>query len=158
MWSLSWRTSVASILQGTMTESQFAAILLLPLAHYAADFELQNNRMALMKSKEIRWLTAHVAIYSTLFMVLFGVWFGVITFVTHFVTDFVTSKWSRRKFPFVPSPIKAGLLHDHEGRKGRSRHRFFCVIGLDQMIHAYTLLLTVIYCPLEGVFGILRTL
>lgn len=104
-------------------------LFLLPLVHYIADFELQNDWMALGKSKRLLPLTVHVGVYSLCFALLFGWQFGLITFVCHWATDFVTSRitsklWEKQK-----------------------RHRFFCVIGLDQMIHSYCLLLTFLSYP-----------
>lgn len=125
-------------------------LLLLPVIHTIADFELQSDEMAINKSKSLKWLSLHVLIYSSVFAVIFGPLFGLVTFVTHFVTDYFTSKWSRSKFPWLPQPklserYKITLYQDFEGWNGRSRHRFFCVIGYDQMIHAYTLAATVLW-------------
>ena len=92
------------------------------LVHYVADFLLQNDWMAVNKSKHWGALTLHVAVYSLVFTLLLGWQFGLITFVTHFVTDAITSRWTRSLY----YPVF-------------KRHWFFCVIGLDQLIHAYTL-------------------
>lgn len=140
-----------------MPPEMLLAILLLPATHYLADFELQTNSMAIGKSKSLKWLTLHVSVYSIVFMMLFGWRFGVVTFATHFATDFWTSRWSSRKWPFVPLLHVSGALRDRDGEGGRSRHGFFCVVGLDQMIHSYTLLLTVFWLKPE-VFVVLKLL
>lgn len=101
-------------------------LLLLPLLHYIADFELQTNWMAINKSKRIDALFVHVMIYGGVFGLVFGWKFSVVTFVLHFLTDLVTSRWSSYYFT-------------------RDRHRFFCIIGFDQMLHAYSLVATAVW-------------
>ena len=128
--------------------------------HTLADYRLQSDKMAVNKSKSLGWLSLHVAIYTTTFM-LYG-WlvgwtsyqfhmFGLITFCTHFLTDFFTSRLSRRVFPWLPQTwkvvdettgIERGVYLDYEGSNGRSRNRFFNVLGVDQLIHFFTLALT----------------
>jgi hypothetical protein len=90
--------------------------------HYVADFLLQTDWMAVNKSKRWDALTVHVLIYSLVFTLLYGWLFGIITFVTHFITDAITSRISRRLY----YPV----FH---------RHWFFAMIGLDQLIHMFTL-------------------
>lgn len=128
------------------------SILLLPLLHYIADFELQNNWMALGKSKRLLPLLAHVTVYAGCFGLVFGWQFGVVTFATHFLTDFVTSRWTSKLW-FLPLHSLPSLHKISESRyvpthwtyDTGTRHRFFCVIGLDQMIHSYTLLFSTLY-------------
>lgn len=133
-----------------ITTSVWTVLLLLPLIHTIADFELQTDEMAINKSKSLKWLSLHVLAYSSLFTLVFGLLFGLVTFCTHFITDFFTSRWSRSKFPWLPQEKLSAqhgitLYQDFEGWNGRSRHRFFCVIGWDQLIHTYTLVATVIW-------------
>jgi len=52
--------------------------------------------------------------------------FGI-TFITHWVTDYFTSKWTSRLW------------------EEKQVHNFFVVIGLDQLIHATSLLITFNY-------------
>lgn len=127
------------------------SLLLLPICHYVADFELQTNCMSLGKSKSIKWLSIHVGIYAACFTVVFGPVFGIITFVTHFLTDYVTSRWTTKLWflplkPLQETPWIQGYgVQVYWTYERETRHRFFCVIGLDQMIHAYTLIFTVFY-------------
>ena len=124
------------------------------IVHTVGDFTLQNNFMAVNKSKRLDALLLHVLIYSFTFL-LFTVFAGydfeklplffLITFLSHFVTDFVTSRISRALFPFIkawPSIPDDREYIDMEGREGRSRHRFFECIGYDQLIHFTTLSFT----------------
>ena len=121
--------------------------------HFIADFLLQTDWMAINKSKRWDALTIHVTVYSLAFALLLGPLFGLITFVTHFVTDTVTSRITRRLFPWSPSVSDARVYIDYEGDPSglglqRSRHWFFCAIGLDQLIHYATLALTYDYLVL----------
>jgi len=125
------------------------AILLLPIIHYIADFELQNNWMALGKSKRLWPLTIHVGVYALCFVMVFGPLFGVITFITHFITDYVTSRWTSKLWFFHMTRVdwegpNNTMRELFEVKVPNTRHQFFCGIGLDQMIHQYTLLLTVL--------------
>ena len=100
------------------------------LIHYIADFQLQNDWMAVNKSKHWGALTLHCLVYSLCFL-YWGWLFALITFVTHFITDAITSRMTRALY----YPV----FH---------RHWFFAVIGLDQLIHYTTLALTFKYiCP-----------
>ncbi len=94
--------------------------------HFIADFILQTDTMATMKSKSSKWLSIHVIVYSIPFL-YFGWLFALINGVSHFVTDFITARatsylWQKEK-----------------------RHWFFVVIGFDQAIHMTTLILTYHY-------------
>lgn len=130
------------------------SIALLPIIHYLADFELQTDWMALNKSKEPIALFVHVMVYSLCFFIIFGWQFGLITFATHWATDWITSRMTSKLWFFQDAgmggddpkvwPYKP-LYSCVEGR----RHRFFCVIGLDQMIHTYCLLGTVLITGAE---------
>ena len=142
----------------------FLAGLSIPIAllavHTFADFRLQSDDMAVNKSKSNYWLTLHVLVYTATF-ILYGRlvgwdwetvgWFALITFITHFLTDYVTSRLGRRVFPWIPQTWTVleeatgkdvGVYLDHEGRNGRSRNRFFSVLGADQLIHFFTLAVT----------------
>jgi hypothetical protein len=77
--------------------------------------------------------------------------FAVATFVTHFVTDAVTSRVASRRwfFTFVLAGKNWRTLGPGVQREEEAfyvdigdPHRYFCWIGLDQLIHAWTLTLT----------------
>ena len=116
-------------------------IILIFLAHWVADFLCQTHEMSLKKSKSILWLSYHVLIYTLVTTAIWSLCFNnlivdmlttiplifVITFSSHWVTDFFTSKWTSMLW----------------GKQ--SIHNFFVVIGMDQLIHATTLLLTFNY-------------
>jgi hypothetical protein len=118
--------------------------LALLVVHFIGDFLLQNDWMAVNKSKRFDALALHVTIYSACF-VLYGFTFVALTWVTHFLTDAITSRATSALFFFAPSglpgPHNQALWTYLPGR----RHWFFVVIGLDQLIHVFTLALTYAY-------------
>jgi len=103
---------------------------LILLAHWMGDFLLQTSDMATRKSHSIKWLTYHVATYSTIllvfsFFLLPGntfLYYTLINALLHWVTDFFTSKVTAK---YLKQP-----------------RIFFTVLGMDQLIHAVTLYLT----------------
>lgn len=110
--------------------------------HFLADFVYQSREIATTKSSNNISLLKHVGTYTyvfivqsvldiTLFSALRDNWktasidrhiaFIAINVVLHFVTDYFTSRASTKAY-------QAGDLH-----------RFWCIIGFDQMLHATTL-------------------
>ena len=94
--------------------------------HFLGDFVLQTDWMAQNKSKSVWPLTAHVLVYSGVFVVPFGWKYALANGLVHWYVDFVTSRitsqlWARKEV-----------------------HWFFTVIGLDQAIHLSTLVLTLV--------------
>jgi len=116
-------------------------IILIFVIHWASDFLCQTHEMSLKKSKSILWLSYHVIVYTLMTTFLWSIFFGNmmvnplitillifgITFITHWITDYFTSKWTSRLW------------------EEKQVHNFFVVIGLDQLIHATTLLITFNY-------------
>ena len=98
-------------------------ILALIWLHWLADFVLQNDKMAINKSKSFYWLTVHCLIYGCLFN-FFGWRFALVNTVAHFVVDGISSRCTTWLW-----------------LKGE-RHWFFVTVGLDQVIHVSILLLT----------------
>lgn len=101
-------------------------ILTLVWLHFVADFLLQNDWMALNKSKRYIPLFVHVIVYSFPFLI-FGWQYALINGIAHFATDWGSSRatsWLYAK---------------------QQRHWFFVVIGLDQSIHLTTLFVTYLY-------------
>ena len=116
-------------------------IILIFAFHWVSDFVFQTHEMSLKKSKSNLWLTYHVVVYSAVTSILWLIFFGMeietvlftfslvfgITLVTHWITDYFTSRWTSRLWA------------------EKEIHNFFVVIGLDQLIHATTLLITYNY-------------
>lgn len=119
----------------------FYGMLLLLFVHWIADFVCQSDRVALNKSKSNEVLVEHVTIYTIGLLIgsiplcIFildhpggmplGEWLLLNAFL-HFCTDYVTSR------------INARLYTNH-------RHYFFVMIGFDQLIHFFTLGLTMVW-------------
>lgn len=115
-----------------------AFVIWLLFAHFIADFVCQTHGMATNKSKNWVALGAHVFVYDIvvtagviLLSVAFhrgnpmtSVWFYYITGAAHFATDAITSRITAKLWA-------AQRVHD-----------FFVVVGLDQWIHATTLIVT----------------
>lgn len=125
--------------------------LALLTAHFIGDALLQNNWMALGKSKRFLPLTVHAAVYATCFLP-WGAKFVLVTFITHWLTDFCTSRVSSKLWflPMQPIPVK----DPQEGIRiwthycyidDSKRHWFFVWLLLDQLIHFFTLAFTAYY-------------
>jgi len=97
-------------------------IIALLVLHFLGDFPLQNDWMANNKSNSILPLVFHCLVYAALFLP-FGICFFAITFLIHFVLDFITSRVNKKLYSL-------------------DKHLFFVNLGLDQMIHQATLMLT----------------
>lgn len=103
------------------------------LIHWFADFCLQTDEQARMKSRSDEKLFDHVSMYSICWFIaslivledaVKSAIFAGITFLTHYGTDRVTSKISKKFFD----------KNDY--------HNGFVVIGFDQMIHYFQLIAT----------------
>lgn len=118
----------------------FYALLWLLVVHWIGDFLLQSDWMAINKSKSNEALTTHVVIYGLAISVgvipivialgvdnrnAVGTWM-LINAAVHWATDYVTSRITAR-------------LHE------KHRHYFYVMIGVDQLIHYFTLALTMIW-------------
>jgi hypothetical protein len=101
----------------------FIICLILIWIHFIADFVLQNDKMALNKSKSNLWLGIHSIVYILPFFWC-GWIFMVINGLSHFIIDYVTSRGTTKLFI-------AG-----------KRHWFFVLIGFDQALHLSILILT----------------
>jgi Protein of unknown function (DUF3307) len=115
--------------------------------HFFADFLCQTDRMATGKSKSLLWLTIHAATYALAMCPMgfyldhevYGHFIGfgwgvgsswlVINFALHWITDFLTSRWTSHLYrKHLENPKEEWLFQPYV-------HWFFCVIGLDQVIH-----------------------
>lgn len=101
-------------------------LCLLIIFHFVGDFLLQSDEMAIKKSSNNKWLLIHGCMYGWLF-IYFGILFAVVNTVAHLITDYFSSRATSMLY-------KAG-----------QRHWFFVVIGLDQMIHLLTLVISYHY-------------
>lgn len=101
-----------------------STICILLCIHFVADFVLQNDWMAINKSKSILALSTHCTVYSACFLVYCSPQFTAINFLLHMGVDAITSN-----------------ITSYLYQKGQ-RHWFFVVIGLDQLIHQLTLIYT----------------
>ncbi len=97
-------------------------MLIIIWLHFIADFLLQSDKMAMNKSRDIRQLGIHCAVYALPFL-LFGIEFALITCGAHFIIDFISSRLTSYYW------------------KTKQRHWFFVTIGFDQAIHLTCLIL-----------------
>jgi len=101
-------------------------VLIVVWLHFLADFVLQNDKMALNKSKSNMWLGLHAFIYMLPFL-LFGWKFALINGVLHFIVDYMTSRGTSKLWA------------------AEERHWFFTLIGFDQAVHLTCLFVTLNY-------------
>ena len=108
-------------------------VLILIILHFIADFILQTDWQAKNKSTNNIALLKHTRNYSCVFLFLYFITplsfnntlsFIGVTFVLHTLTDYITSRISSYFF-----------------KKG-DNHNFFVVIGADQVLHYFQLILT----------------
>lgn len=134
-------------------------LLILLTLHFVGDFLLQSDWMALNKSKSWDALLMHALVYVVPFTVWFmltndspaAVKFLAVTLVAHFLTDAVTSRWTSRLW-FIETTMAGSMTRYPNDESTRAmtyfvdvkptRHWFFVVIGLDQLLHAWQLGLT----------------
>lgn len=114
----------------------FVTIIGLTFGHWFADFVLQTRKIAETKSKSLRSLFTHVALYTAnIACVMVPIlirqynWKLVVAFILvngfcHLVTDFATSKMS-------------AVAYQNEDKS-----QFWNIIGFDQSIHWSHLLIT----------------
>lgn len=108
-------------------------ILFILFIHWLSDFVLQTDYQARNKSKRLKALITHTALYSLAWISLWPLlgkytfYFIGITFIAHTFTDFFTSK------------LNAKLRSDNNERK------FFISLGFDQFLHHVQLILTYNY-------------
>jgi len=127
---------------------------LIALNHFFADFLCQTDKMAVNKSKSIKWLTIHACTYiiamcpmglyldHSTYGHFIGWGWGVgsswlaINLILHWITDFFTSKWTGYLYKKHLADPKAEWMFQPYV------HWFFCVIGFDQTIHFACLFFT----------------
>jgi hypothetical protein len=119
-------------------------IIIIFIIHYVADFLCQTRKIADNKGKDIRYLLLHGLDYTLVMsgiLILIGfiasvvsfeigfTWkqlisFGLINGLMHTITDFISSKFTSKFYA------------------KKYYHAFFNVIGLDQLVHTITLIIT----------------
>lgn len=119
----------------------FWGLLWLLMVHFIADFVLQSDWMAQNKSKSNQALGLHVTVYTAtllfgsiplLFILnhgggsIIGVWV-LLNGAAHFATDYITSRVNSRLWT------------------AKEVHWFFVGVGADQLIHYFTLALTMVW-------------
>jgi hypothetical protein len=138
--------------------------LFLLIAHFFGDFVLQDDWMALNKSKDLKPLLAHVGVYTlTIAVFVLGyIWtvvgynfmdvmtiltipelglvnkivgFLFLTFGSHLLVDAVTSRVNAQLWFMAPMPIDKDHFYYIPGR----RHWFFVALGADQLLHFVTI-------------------
>lgn len=107
-----------------MFNSQFVVWVL--FLHWVFDFVFQADKMALNKSKSIKWLVAHGSVYALMGLLVglpthLAAAFYVYLFITHCCIDAVTSRLT-------------SYLYARQ-----QRHWFFVMIGFDQVVHYLTI-------------------
>lgn len=108
-----------------MTVTTDFLVVYIVLIHFLADFGLQTHEQATKKSTDVKFLTYHVLVYTSIWFIatipILGfakAWFFMaITGVTHFSVDYCTSRigkpfWDKQDF-----------------------HNGFTVVGYDQVLH-----------------------
>lgn len=135
-------------------------LVIILIAHYIGDFILQTRNMGLKKSKSIMWLSMHVGTYL-ITLLIFGLIFGsylvddnnyrpifewcFVNGLLHWFTDFISSKLSGYCYTKMDYYEKNRDIENSDKLKNKFQYHFWSVIGLDQLIHAITLLLTYNY-------------
>lgn len=116
------------------------AVLLIIVTHWIADFVLQTEQMARLKSSVPEFLFRHVFIYTAAFIpVAFilleptsAVTFLAINFTLHYLVDKITS-------PVTKVLFSNGTYYTNIPNIGA-----FSVIGFDQLLHYMCLFITFI--------------
>ena len=113
--------------------------------HFIADFVLQPREMGAKKSSDLRWLGAHLAIQFAIFAPFTSILFAFANCAIHGVIDWFIwrgYKWSVYKRLYDTGNGKMGhsLMSDQGEWRFWMDHLFFTTIGLDQLLHALTLI------------------
>lgn len=137
-------------------------VLMILIVHFIADFMCQTNQMALNKSKSAKWLLYHVLVVTAFLGVLTvafrfmglapgssALLWPIVNGALHYATDHVTSRWTTRlwflktelagkRWRVIDSNEGGGISREENAYwidDTGTRHDFFVVIGLDQLLH-----------------------
>lgn len=102
---------------------ELTPIYIILVLHFLGDFYLQSNKIAENKYKCGKELFTHGIIYFFVF-VLINPLYALINAIIHIIIDGITSNISKIMY-------EQGKIHE-----------FFLVLGLDQLLHTLTLLIT----------------
>jgi len=123
-----------------MDNKTLIAVAILLTFHYVADFILQTDMQAKMKSSDNRFLGVHCFVYAmtvTLGFIMLKISgmlpqdynipaVSSVLIASHFTIDYVTSRINKKLYI-----------------SGR-HHEFFVVVGLDQLLHSLILLILLV--------------
>ena len=118
-------------------------ISIILITHYVADFLFQNKWMATNKSSGNYPLLVHICVYTFILLIvslfLFedpaNAWyFAIFNGIVHYAVDFFTSRLSSYMY-------KTGRM----GTNMLPNVSFWAVIGLDQLLHTLTLIISLSY-------------
>lgn len=127
------------------TQINIYIILIIILYHFIADFIFQDEKWAINKSKNLKALLTHTAVYSCMWYIpgmIYAMYnedtyisphvtyFVLITFVCHTITDYFTSRIVAKRF----ANQYYGSVIPNFGA--------FTIIGIDQFLHYLQLILT----------------
>ena len=113
-----------------------SSISVILIIHWVADFIFQTHYMATNKSKSVAVLGEHIFVYTSILtcisVMIFAPYISPALIAQwalcngcfHFVTDYFTSKLTSKLYA------------------ENKVHEFFAIVGLDQLIHTLTLILT----------------
>src|SRR5882762_10073374 len=108
--------------------------------HFIGDFVCQTHQMSINKSKSIKWLSYHIAVYTTVLAFGTGIiaadyfgfkwclYYALINGLLHFSTDYCTSRWTSRLWAEAFKPPVLGNTAMYPPRT-KPIHNFFVVIG-----------------------------
>ena len=120
----------------------YTIIIYILFSHFIADFIMQTHEMGINKSTSTKWLTKHIVAYGNTLLalslplaimytilgkgqyVILIILYILFNMAMHWITDYITSKITKKYW------------------EAQKVHEFFVVIGLDQFIHATTLILS----------------
>lgn len=107
--------------------------------HFVADFLLQSREMGKKKSSDYSYLAMHLSIQFLCFLPFFGFKFALYNALIHGVID--KNIWNLYKVSVYLRDKKA----TPETWKYYDDHWFYSTIGLDQLLHALTIIYLVKY-------------
>jgi hypothetical protein len=109
------------------------SICLAFIIHFIADFLLQRREVGQKKSSSLVHLAEHIIIIFLCFLP-FGAEFAICNAIVHMLIDACT--WNAYKYSVVKRFPKADKSFPYW-----TAHWFYVTIGLDQLLHALTIII-----------------